>query len=257
MPPGHNTCMHDVLAVSVVIDASRRYVGTPPIMSSGETSAAGSSAVKGTKGTRAIRLPRDAAWVAALRNVLSKYGRDTPAAISGAEAELDERLNELWARYACDDGDAPSSPFAKKIAELKSFYEQKLLEIARKEAEYTSQITDEETLSQDDPIVIKKAIKRSIESTARQRFGRLRLRVKEEVMKTIHTLRDRYADKSTTKRTLPHEATKAMSLWFEIHSSNPYPSDAEKEAFAAQFSITVTQVTTWFTNKRYRNQRQH
>lgn len=221
-------------------------------MSSDENSAAAAASSAGTKRVRTARLPRDAAWVASLRNVLSKYnpwGRVTSAAISGAQhdAELDGRLNKLWERYAYDDGDAPST-FAKKIAELKSFYEQKLQEIARKEAEYTSE--------QGDPRDIKKEIKR-LQFNARHKFSRQRLKLKKEVLKTIGSLRDKYADKSKAKRNLPSDAKKAMNIWLQSHSSNPYPSDAEKEAFAAQYSITIEQVTTWFTNKRYRSQRQH
>ena len=228
-------------------------------MNSSETSTAASSV--GTKRpgrVRTTRLPRNAAWVASLRNALSKYrprGRVTsPAIVSKAEAEVDGLLNKLWERYACDDDDTPS-PFAKKIAELKSFYEQKLEEIAAREAEYTGQapeINGGETVAQDDPEVIKKAIKRTLEFSARRNFSRLRLQVKNEVLETIRTLRDTFVDTKGTKRSLPSDVTKAMSMWFQNHSSDPYPSDAEKEAFAAKYGITVDQVTTWFTNKRYR-----
>lgn len=227
-------------------------------MNSSETSAAGSSS--GTKGPGRIRtrLPRNAIWVAALRNALSQHrprGRVSyPVIESGAEAAVDGPLNELWEKYACDDDDT-LSPFAKKIVELKTFYEQKLQEIAAREAEYTSPTPEGsggEAFGQDDPEVIQKAIKRTLELSARRQFSTLRLQIKNKVLETIVTLRDTYVPKGT-KRSLPSAATKAMNTWFQNHSSDPYPSDAEKEAFTAEYGITMDQVTTWFTNKRYRN----
>lgn len=220
-------------------------------------SATGSSA--GTVGpgeVRTPRLPRSVVWVASLRNVLFKYnlrGRATSAANSEEDAELDRLLSEQWERYAYDNDEEAPSTFAKKIAELKSFYEEKMQEIAAREAEYTQTAGGDDTLGQDDPRVVKREIKRTLEFSARRSFNSVRRHAKKEVLKTIRTLRDAYTDTSGTKRSLPSGATKAMNAWFQSHRSDPYPSDAEKQSFAGKYGITVDQVTTWFSNKRYRS----
>ncbi|XP_021378490.1 uncharacterized protein LOC110466369 [Mizuhopecten yessoensis] len=49
------------------------------------------------------------------------------------------------------------------------------------------------------------------------------------------------------------QATGTMMSWYESHRENPYPTKVEKELMAKLGGITVTQVKSWFANKRNRN----
>jgi hypothetical protein len=44
-----------------------------------------------------------------------------------------------------------------------------------------------------------------------------------------------------------------MMRWYETHQESPYPNKAEKEQMAKEGGISVTQVKSWFANKRNRN----
>ena len=54
-----------------------------------------------------------------------------------------------------------------------------------------------------------------------------------------------------------HSTTQHGTLltWFNEHTSNPYPTQAEKEALASQSQLEVRQVEHWFTNRRKRHWR--
>lgn len=52
---------------------------------------------------------------------------------------------------------------------------------------------------------------------------------------------------------LNNDAVKVMMNWYETHQESPYPNKAEKEQMAKEGGISVTQVKSWFANKRNRN----
>ncbi|XP_069117701.1 uncharacterized protein [Argopecten irradians] len=59
--------------------------------------------------------------------------------------------------------------------------------------------------------------------------------------------------KNRHNQPLSLQATGAMMSWYESHRENPYPTKVEKEMMAKLGGITVTQVKSWFANKRNRN----
>ena len=54
------------------------------------------------------------------------------------------------------------------------------------------------------------------------------------------------------RRNFSKQATEVLNEYFYSHLSNPYPSEEVKEELARQCSITVSQVSNWFGNKRIR-----
>ncbi|XP_063418624.1 uncharacterized protein LOC134701406 [Mytilus trossulus] len=52
---------------------------------------------------------------------------------------------------------------------------------------------------------------------------------------------------------LNNDAIKVMMTWYETHRDSPYPNKAEKDQMAKDGGISVTQVKSWFANKRNRN----
>lgn len=59
---------------------------------------------------------------------------------------------------------------------------------------------------------------------------------------------------NTRKQQLPDHAVDIMNDWFTDHINNPYPTLEDKERLAKEGSITVKQVTAWFSNRRNRSQ---
>ncbi|CDQ59816.1 unnamed protein product [Oncorhynchus mykiss] len=54
------------------------------------------------------------------------------------------------------------------------------------------------------------------------------------------------------RRNFNKQATEILNEYFYSHLSNPYPSEEAKEELAKKCSITVSQVSNWFGNKRIR-----
>ncbi|KAG9329854.1 hypothetical protein JZ751_028852 [Albula glossodonta] len=66
----------------------------------------------------------------------------------------------------------------------------------------------------------------------------------ERMVAIIHRKRKR--------RNFNKQATEILNEYFYSHLSNPYPSEEAKEELAKKCSITVSQVSNWFGNKRIR-----
>lgn len=52
------------------------------------------------------------------------------------------------------------------------------------------------------------------------------------------------------RRNFNKQATKILNEYFYHHLSNPYPSEEVKEDLDGKCSITVSQISNWFKNKR-------
>ena len=52
---------------------------------------------------------------------------------------------------------------------------------------------------------------------------------------------------------LNYMALQVMNNWYETHLDNPYPTKEQKEYLAEQGGISVSQVKSWFANKRNRS----
>ncbi|KAF2628056.1 hypothetical protein BU25DRAFT_39019 [Macroventuria anomochaeta] len=63
-------------------------------------------------------------------------------------------------------------------------------------------------------------------------------------------VRRSHARKSTSK--LPSQAVGRLNAWLDANRHHPYPNANTKQALAEACSITIKQVTTWFTNTRQR-----
>lgn len=63
-------------------------------------------------------------------------------------------------------------------------------------------------------------------------------------------VRRSHAKKSVSK--LPPQAVKQLHAWLSTNRHHPYPNAETKQALAEACSITMKQVTTWFTNMRQR-----
>lgn len=60
------------------------------------------------------------------------------------------------------------------------------------------------------------------------------------------------ADNNSTYKQLGERSRKILGDWYDLHMNHPYPNETEKEELAMAAGITVTQVKSWFANRRSR-----
>ena len=60
------------------------------------------------------------------------------------------------------------------------------------------------------------------------------------------------SDKKPNYAMLTEEAKTILNQWYEEHLNNPYPSETEKSQLAERCGISMSQVKSWFANKRNR-----
>jgi hypothetical protein len=75
--------------------------------------------------------------------------------------------------------------------------------------------------------------------------------VKRKYGSKVHELFDACAKKQR-RANLPKASVSVMEKWFCAHRNNPYPSEEQKRALAAQANLKEDQVSNWFVNVRKR-----
>ncbi len=225
---------------------------------------------------------RSTTWVSSLRSLLKRppksptkqpFGQAAEQVtlagllddtVPEKEEELDAFLCEVWRKdltdrpHACSTSGSVSN-YSKRITELKDLFDCKMAEISQREATYINELMfcDETT-----PLITATQVatldeelrKMMLESKLSYKFDKLRLKLKQEVVRTVLSLRSEYTH-AKKNRKLNSKANKLLNEWFEFHLDNPYPSEAEKQLLAHQCGITVEQLSTWFCNKRSRSKK--
>ena len=177
--------------------------------------------------------------------------------------ELDRFLFEVWTKDTVANPrttTAPVSQYVKKVSELRLFYDQKMSEVAQREAAYLSEVVhyqhdtsslNPDPLSSTDSFEMKQDL---LEAKVNFKFDQMRYKLKKKAAEAVAHLRARYiAENGRKKKRLPQKATKLLNEWFEQHFDNPYPSEEEKKTLSTRCEITLEQVARWFANKRSRN----
>ncbi|UJR36103.1 hypothetical protein I4U23_028838 [Adineta vaga] len=86
----------------------------------------------------------------------------------------------------------------------------------------------------------------------RKKFSSIQLQLKQSTCEAVMILRSRFLDARRKRRNFSKTATEVLNEYFYSHLSNPYPSEEAKEELARKCSISVSQVSNWFGNKRIR-----
>ena len=227
---------------------------------------------------------RTSTWIASLRQLLSQSSGQQnhaepleesesslhfPESLAGctatvpvSEEELDRFLFEVWTKDTVlhpRSTTAPVSQYVRKVSELRLFFEQKMAEVAQREAAYLSELVyydvnsqfHSEQLSLADSLQLKQVL---LEAKVNYKFDQMRYKLKKEAAETVAQLRAQYiAENGRKKKKLPQRATRLLNEWFEEHLDNPYPTEEEKKLLSSCCDITVEQVSRWFANKRARS----
>ena len=188
------------------------------------------------------------------------------ATVPESEEELDRFLFEVWTKDTVThprSTAAPVSNYVRKVSELRLFYEQKMTEVAQREAAYMGELMhsyNQSTLPvslQPEQLFLADStqlIQVLLEAKVNYKFNQIRYKLKKEAAETITKLRAQYiAESGRKKRTLPQKATRLLNEWFEQHLDHPYPTEQEKRLLSARGDLTVEQVSRWFANKRSRS----
>lgn len=69
----------------------------------------------------------------------------------------------------------------------------------------------------------------------------------------IQAVMQRESKRQRHNQPLNLKAVRIMTEWYDKHEENPYPSKAEKEVMSREGGISITQVKSWFANKRNRS----
>nr|XP_019966196.1 PREDICTED: pre-B-cell leukemia transcription factor 2-like [Paralichthys olivaceus] len=85
-----------------------------------------------------------------------------------------------------------------------------------------------------------------------RKFSSIQTQLKQSTCEAVMILRSRFLDARRKRRNFSKQATEVLNEYFYSHLSNPYPSEEAKEELAKHCSITVSQVSNWFGNKRIR-----
>lgn len=190
------------------------------------------------------------------------------ATVPESEEGLDQFLFEVWTKDTVRQPRstaAPVSHYVRKVTELRLFFEQKMAEVAQREAAYLSElmhydersplvvqtIHNPEQLSLADSLQLKQVL---LEARVNYKFDQMRYKLKKEAAETVAQLRAQYITEiGRKKKRLPQKATKLLNEWFMQHLDHPYPTEEEKRVLSTRCDITVEQVSRWFANKRTRS----
>lgn len=81
-------------------------------------------------------------------------------------------------------------------------------------------------------------------------------RLESQVLKLVYgeltQIRTKFLENRKRRLTLPEEAQRILQNWFNQNKDNPYPSKEQKQQLANEANLSLSQVSVWFSNKRYR-----
>merc|ERR1712223_985387 len=99
--------------------------------------------------------------------------------------------------------------------------------------------------------ITPKEIERMVQIIHRK-FLCIQFQLKQSTCEAVMILRSRFLDARRKRRNFSKKATEILNEYFYSHLANPYPSEEAKEELASKCSITISQVSNWFGNKRIR-----
>ena len=143
------------------------------------------------------------------------------------------------------------SDYRAKLAQIRQIYHTELEKYEQACNEFTAHVVNLlREQSQTRPISSKE-IERMVK-IIRRKFSGIEMQLKQSTCEAVMILRSRFLDARRKRRNFSKQATEVLNEYFYSHLSNPYPSEEAKEELARKGSITVSQVSNWFGNKRIR-----
>nr|CAB3264683.1 Pbx [Phallusia mammillata] len=146
---------------------------------------------------------------------------------------------------------AEHSDYRAKLAQIRQIYHSELEKYNQACNEFTSHVMNLLREQSRTRPISNKEIERMI-TIITKKFNNIQLQLKQSTCEAVMILRSRFLDARRKRRNFSKQATEVLNEYFYSHLSNPYPSEEAKEELARKCTITVSQVSNWFGNKRIR-----
>ncbi|XP_059419890.1 pre-B-cell leukemia transcription factor 1-like isoform X2 [Carassius carassius] len=146
------------------------------------------------------------------------------------------------------DNSAEHSDYRAKLSQIRQIYHTELEKYEQACNEFTTHVMNLLREQSRTRPISPKEIERMV-GIIHRKFSSIQMQLKQSTCEAVMILRSRFLD---ARRNFNKQATEILNEYFYSHLSNPYPSEEAKEELAKKCSITVSQVSNWFGNKRIR-----
>ncbi|KAJ3597981.1 hypothetical protein NHX12_001496 [Muraenolepis orangiensis] len=149
------------------------------------------------------------------------------------------------------DSSLEHSDYKSKLSQIRGIYHTELEKYEQACSEFTTHVMNLLREQSRTRPVSPREIERMV-GIIHRKFSSIQTQLKQSTCEAVMILRSRFLDARRKRRNFSKQATEVLNEYFYSHLSNPYPSEEAKEELAKQCSITVSQVSNWFGNKRIR-----
>uniref|UniRef100_A0A8C9THC3 Pre-B-cell leukemia transcription factor 3-like n=1 Tax=Scleropages formosus TaxID=113540 RepID=A0A8C9THC3_SCLFO len=149
------------------------------------------------------------------------------------------------------DNSIEHSDYRAKLSQIRQIYHTELEKYEQACNEFTTHVMNLLREQSRTRPISPKEIERMV-GIIHRKFSSIQMQLKQSTCEAVMILRSRFLDARRKRRNFSKQATEILNEYFYSHLSNPYPSEEAKEELAKKCSITVSQVSNWFGNKRIR-----
>uniref|UniRef100_A0A8C2SQQ5 PBX homeobox 4 n=2 Tax=Coturnix japonica TaxID=93934 RepID=A0A8C2SQQ5_COTJA len=150
-----------------------------------------------------------------------------------------------------NDNSIEHSDYRAKLSQIRQIYHSELEKYEQACSEFTTHVMNLLREQSRTRPISPKEIERMV-SIIHRKFSSIQMQLKQSTCEAVMIFRSRFLDARRKRRNFNKQATEILNEYFYSHLSNPYPSEEAKEELAKKCSITVSQVSNWFGNKRIR-----
>uniref|UniRef100_A0A673JXR2 Pre-B-cell leukemia transcription factor 3-like n=1 Tax=Sinocyclocheilus rhinocerous TaxID=307959 RepID=A0A673JXR2_9TELE len=159
------------------------------------------------------------------------------------------------------DNSIEHSDYRAKLSQIRQIYHTELEKYEQACNEFTTHVMNLLREQSRTRPISPKEIERMV-NIIHRKFSTIQMQLKQSTCEAVMILRSRFLDARRKRRNFSKQATEILNEYFYSHLSNPYPSEEAKEELAKKCAITlsqgkgstitVSQVSNWFGNKRIR-----
>lgn len=169
----------------------------------------------------------------------------------GGQSAAQQAAAAAAAGHSSGENAIEHSDYRAKLAQIRTIYHQELDKYEQACNEFTTHVMNLLREQSRTRPITPKEIERMVQ-IIHKKFNSIQVQLKQSTCEAVMILRSRFLDARRKRRNFSKQATEILNEYFYSHLSNPYPSEEAKEELARKCSITVSQVSNWFGNKRIR-----
>ncbi|KAG8142080.1 hypothetical protein E2320_006708 [Naja naja] len=162
----------------------------------------------------------------------------------------DQRRRAAAASGGTSDNSIEHSDYRAKLTQIRQIYHTELEKYEQACNEFTTHVMNLLREQSRTRPISPKEIERMV-GIIHRKFSSIQMQLKQSTCEAVMILRSRFLDARWVDP-LDLSGREILNEYFYSHLSNPYPSEEAKEELAKKCSITVSQVSNWFGNKRIR-----